>query len=377
MLFRSQFTKNKHIFFIVFISLLCFIKFGNASEDLNNRDEIGTNIESDITLNTPSLKEFNHLQSTVNSIKQDINNIKFDKKNSNYNRYDESIDRKDLITQPGVKVVHIHRDKAERESIESGSKVKKGCSNIAHISRGLARDSKDISEYVVSGSFARCVLLTGVVAETNADLDNSQQPILLRLVDAGIFSKGYKTKQIKEAVIIGECYGNISSERAICRLLTLSMIKTDGSVIERPVDGWIVGEDGRPGVKGVIVDKSSNVARMAILNGILSGIAGFFQNQAVAKDIIALNDLDSIKAGASSGVGNALQKLADYAIKRSEQMSPVIVIGAGRTVDIVFKKGFPLKDVTSIYDNDKSSVPQISLHNKQDLSGDESKEVYD
>jgi len=58
--------------------------------------------------------------------------------------------------------------------------------------------------------------------------------------------------------------------------------------------------------------------------------------------------MDALKSGSASGVGNALQKLADYAIKRAEQMSPVIVVASGRVVDVVFKSGFELKDLTAI-----------------------------
>ncbi|XVN42250.1 MAG: hypothetical protein RCG15_06935 [Candidatus Rickettsia vulgarisii] len=43
---------------------------------------------------------------------------------------------------------------------------------------------------------------------------------MLRLVDTANFSKGYKTRQIKEAILIGSCSGDISSERAKCRLET-------------------------------------------------------------------------------------------------------------------------------------------------------------
>jgi conjugal transfer pilus assembly protein TraB len=178
------------------------------------------------------------------------------------------------------------------------------------------------------------------------------QPILLRLVDHGIFSKGYHTKQIKEAILIGSCYGNISSERALCRLQSLSLMNNSGDIVEKPVEGWLIGEDGRPGIKGDVIDKASDVTRMAVLNGILGGMANFFQSQAttsiypvspISGQANALAGKDALKAGAASGVGNALNKLADYAIKRAESMSPVIVVGSGRIIDVVFRKGFDLK----------------------------------
>lgn len=114
---------------------------------------------------------------------------------------------------------------------------------------------------------------------------------------------------------------------AKCRLETVSLLNSNGEIIEKPVEGWLIGEDGRPGIKGIVVDRSSDVARMAVLNGVLGGIAQFFQNQAsngifpvspITGQQNALKAADSLKAGVYSGTGNALEKLADFAIKRAE-----------------------------------------------------------
>lgn len=232
-----------------------------------------------------------------------------------------------------------------------------------YIKRAGTELKKDIKDYITTGSFARAVLLTGAVVGTGTNNAASPEPVMLRLVDTAIFSKGYKTEQIKEAILIGSCSGDISSERAKCRLETLSLLNRNGEIIEKPVEGWLIGEDGRPGIKGVVVDRSSEVARMAALNGVLGGIAQFFQNQATNKVFPispitgqqnALGAKDALKAGAYAGTGNALEKLADFAIKRAEQMSPVIVVSSGRVIDVVFRKGFNLR-----YDQKSQQVDRI------------------
>jgi conjugal transfer pilus assembly protein TraB len=224
---------------------------------------------------------------------------------------------------------------------------------LIHLHQDSSDNSKKTQDYVAAGAFARAVLLTGVVADTGVSTSAEPQPILLRLVDHGIFSKGFKIDQLKDAVLIGSCYGQISSERANCRLESVSLTSKDGQIIERKVEGWLIGEDGRPGIKGLVVDKASKVARAAMLNGILGGISSFFQNQAssgiypispITGQTNALTGGKALQAGASQGSSNALNKLADYAIKRAESMNPVIVIGAGRVIDVVFKKGFHIKD---------------------------------
>lgn len=233
--------------------------------------------------------------------------------------------------------------------------------NIGHISlEEDEEDEKNVEEYVTSGSFARAVLMTGVVVGTGTNSASSPEPIMLRLVDKGIFSKEYNTKQLKEAILIGSCSGDISSERARCRLETLSLVNRDGKIIERSVEGWLIGEDGRPGVRGVIVDRSSDVARMAVVNGVLGGMAQFFQNQAtnsvfpispITGQQYALKGSKALQGGAYAGAGNALEKLADFAIKRAEGMSPVIMISSGRVVDVVFRKGFSLKKDVAVVKN--------------------------
>ncbi|WP_103896872.1 TraB/VirB10 family protein [Rickettsia fournieri] len=221
---------------------------------------------------------------------------------------------------------------------------------LGYVKRADVELKKD---FITTGSFARGVLLTGVVVGTGTNNAASPEPIMIRLVDTAIFSKGYKTEQIKEAILIGSCSGDISSERAKCRLETVSLINNQGDIIEKKVEGWLIGEDGRPGIKGIVVDRSSDVARMAVLNGVLGGIAQFFQNQAsngifpvspITGQQNALKAQDSLKAGVYAGTGNALEKLADFAIKRAESMSPVIVVASGRVIDVVFRKGFNLRE---------------------------------
>ena len=43
--------------------------------------------------------------------------------------------------------------------------------------------------------------------------------------------------------------------------------------------------------------------------------------------------------GNNVGVSGAFDKLADYYIKRAEQLQPVVIVNAGRIVNIVFSKG--------------------------------------
>jgi conjugal transfer pilus assembly protein TraB len=300
------------------------------SEEISSKvSKLDNKLDQTIEQTTSKQKEqLDLLKDEIGRLKDQLRNVKKESDNQLHLEPKEQVLLQPADTpKPAPKLVHLHQDFPDINKY-------------------------DTENYVTSGSFARAVLLTGVVAETGTEAAGSPQPILLRLVDHGIFSKGYHTKQIKEAILIGSCYGNISSERALCRLQSLSLMNNSGDIVEKPVEGWLIGEDGRPGIKGDVIDKASDVTRMAVLNGILGGMANFFQSQAttsiypvspISGQANALAGKDALKAGAASGVGNALNKLADYAIKRAESMSPVIVVGSGRIIDVVFRKGFDLK----------------------------------
>ncbi len=223
---------------------------------------------------------------------------------------------------------------------------------ILHLSSNGGAALHHAKSFVVAGSYAKAVLTSGVVVSTATSTQGNPQPILMRLADGGTMPRGWKS-HLKDAVIIGSCYGDLSSERALCRMHKLSLVEKDGRTVEREVEGWIVGEDGAPGLRGKVVDKAGAVAREAFLTGILSGMSNFLKFEAQSSvypvtpfgQTHALKPQDALKGGMGQGASSALDKLAEFSIKRAESMQPVIVVNPGRVVDVVFKTGFDLKDL--------------------------------
>ncbi|WP_371222369.1 TraB/VirB10 family protein [Orientia tsutsugamushi] len=253
-----------------------------------------------------------------------------------------------------------------------------------NLRRAGSEPKKNVENYVTSGSSARAVLLTGVVVGTGTNSSSSPEPIVLQLLDTAILYDKYKTDQIKKAILIGSCNGEMSSERAKCRIETLSVVNNQGDIIEKKVEGWLIGEDGRSGIKGIVVDKSSNIASMAALNGVFSSIAKFLQSKAIKPDMLPTLNLvtggqqqefqigDALQSGAYSGASNAFDKLADFAIKRADSMSPVVLIASGRVIDVVFKEGFDLcehkKKPHNLTYSQSTNNEKVNLHNKFDQS---------
>ncbi len=259
-------------------------------------------------------------------------------------------------SNPQEQILPFHQSSSQRENISEQGEVapppKK--SKIKHLSLSELEGAPlyNVSTYIPAGTHAKAILTSGVVASTATSASANPQPIVLRLADQGNLPRGFKG-EMRDAVLIGACYGDLSSERAFCRLQTISWVESSGETVERQIEGWILGEDGRPGIKGTVIDRAGEVARESLFAGILSGISNFLKFDATSSvypvtpfgQTNALSTQNALKGAAGTGVGNALDKLADFSIKRAEQMQPVILVSSGRLVDVVFKKGLDLRRV--------------------------------
>ncbi|WP_371223617.1 TraB/VirB10 family protein [Orientia tsutsugamushi] len=320
------------------------------------KDRFESVIESRYLEITAQINNFNQkLEILENQPKQSLYNNDSDEFSSDLNHH--------ILNSP-------HDNKTEQAPVQS----------FVNLRRAESEQKKNVENYVTSGSSARAVLLTGVVVGTGTNSSSSPEPIVLQLLDTAILYDKYKTDQIKKAILIGSCNGEMSSERAKCRIETLSVVNNQGDIIEKKVEGWLIGEDGRSGIKGIVVDKSSNIAGMAALNGVFSSIAKFLQSKAIKPDMLPTLNLvaggqqqefqigDALQSGAYAGASNAFDKLADFAIKRADSMSPVVLIASGRVIDVVFKKGFDLcehkkKPHNSTY-TPSTSNEKVNSHNQ-------------
>jgi conjugal transfer pilus assembly protein TraB len=232
---------------------------------------------------------------------------------------------------------------------------------------------KSVDNTIPAGAFVRAVLLGGVDASASIQASSDPRPALLRLTDAGTLPRRFRS-DLKGCHALAACYGDISSERVFMRLekLTCTERKT-GEIVEVKVQGYIAGEDGRTGVRGSVVDRAGESMRNVLMGGFLGGIGEFLsqpQNAAVTFSPMAglaqsnpMGMGDMLKAGAGKGINNALEKYADFYIKRAEQLQPVIQVAAGRQVDIVFTEGVSIGE--SVYrqaighSNDQGRYQQI------------------
>ncbi|MGA1847260.1 TrbI/VirB10 family protein [Deferribacter abyssi] len=200
------------------------------------------------------------------------------------------------------------------------------------------------SIYIPSGSFFEGILLTGLDAPTMQAGTNNPQPTLINVNKDAILPNNYST-DIVDCFLLGSGYGDLSSERAYIRLVKLSCIDKNKQVIDTDITGWVIGEDGKVGVRGRLVSKQGSLLAKALLAGFAEGVSKAFTNSASNISVTPEGSVSTIdpnktfQAAAYTGIGEAMKRLEDFYMKMAESMFPVIEVGAGRTVTVVIKDG--------------------------------------
>ena len=109
---------------------------------------------------------------------------------------------------------------------------------------------------------------------------------------------------------------------------------------------------GKNGIKGEVVMREGKILGWAAGAGFIEGIGQGMQS--VATPVAGLGATasvgagDVLKSGVGGGVGEGAKTISGYLIKRAEQYHPIIPIGAGNEVTIVFQDGFQLKTIEEV-----------------------------
>lgn len=193
-------------------------------------------------------------------------------------------------------------------------------------------------------SFTRGTLLGGLDAPTGGQSQANPHPVLIRLSDNSVLPNRFRG-EYRDCFVIAAGYGDISSERAYLRTENLSCVRADGATLEVKIQGSVYGEDGKVGMRGRLVTKQGQMLANALLAGVVSGIGQGLATSSTEYSTSALGTVasatgaEAYRAGLGSGVGKALDRLAQYYIKLAENTFPVIEVDAGREIDVVITKG--------------------------------------
>ena len=103
------------------------------------------------------------------------------------------------------------------------------------------------------------------------------------------------------------------------------------------------------------------------ISGAMSGIAAAAQYSQSVQSISALGAATTVPSGniapyaAYGGASKAAEVLSSYYVKRAEQYHPVIQVGSGNLVTIVFKDGFYLEPDDAVIERGKHRQARVPL----------------
>lgn len=193
-------------------------------------------------------------------------------------------------------------------------------------------------------SFTRGTLLGGLDAPTGGQAQSNPHPVLIRLADNSVLPNRFRG-EYRECFVVAAGYGDISAERAYLRTENLSCVRTDGRTLEVKIQGSVYGEDGKVGVRGRLVTKQGQLLANALMTGVVSGLGRGIAAASTEYATTPLGTVSSVsgsnvyRAGIGTGIGQALDRLAQYYIQLAEKTFPVIEVDAGREIDVVITKG--------------------------------------
>ena len=206
--------------------------------------------------------------------------------------------------------------------------------------------------FIPAGSILTGVLLNGLDAPTGQGARQQPTPALARIKHDALLPNRFRA-DVKECFVIVGGFGDLGSERAYLRAETLTCVRTDGGVIEVPLDAYVVGEDGKVGIRGRLVSKQGAMLAKALQAGFLTAFSKVFTkvpaipfSNAATDGQVQFQSMftpQAAQAGFAGGVGGAMDKLAEYYMKMAENTFPVLEVDAGRGIELIINKGTSLK----------------------------------
>lgn len=168
------------------------------------------------------------------------------------------------------------------------------------------------------GTVAKAVLLS---SSTSTQVPNDFKTVLLRIIDTSMLPRKFHSDS-KECYAVGIGYEDTLSERLYIRLEKLyCMERQTGEFVEIPMQGYVKGEDGQVGVRGVVVDKArENMGNDAMIGEFFDSMGQF------------ITQLTPFHVGGT----RALERYKNFCSKRAEQLQPILQVASGREVNIFF-----------------------------------------
>lgn len=249
--------------------------------------------------------------------------------------------------------------------------IKKVKTDKENIEKQKKLDAKKPEKtYDVAMGFTKAYMITGAYAPVMGGKNINTIPVLLE-AEGDIIIANDETESIDKCFLIGSAIGNVSSETIDIRISKLECILNNGTgKIRGAIKGWVIGENGKPGVSAQLISKSGAYISRTILAGVMQGFSQALVNttqksQSTGSNINLLTN--GTLQGAAQGTQDAFSMLADYYMKKAEETLPILEAQGGRNVSIMLNGGEQLS-LTKFNKIDTVSLDEyISENPEEDL----------
>lgn len=204
-------------------------------------------------------------------------------------------------------------------------------------------------KYYLPTSFMEATLLSGLDAPAVSKGEGHPVPCLFRIKAPAVLPNEVKAN-LKGCFVIGEGLGNLASERADIRLVSISCIDKKGrAVIDQKIKGFVVDGDGKIGLRGRVVSKMGSTIARAMLAGFISGIgnimgySSYNYNISTQGALLLPKPSDALSAGLGSGIQQASREIQQFYMELARQTIPVVEILPTRNVTLIVSEGLWLE----------------------------------
>ena len=253
----------------------------------------------------------------------------------------------------------VATDKGESTLIIGGSSDAIGKRPVAKPLAGgvqvfaVSQGSADALTVLPAGSWVRAKLLTGVQANSKYSYS-----VLLQL-DYAYTGPNRSKIPLQGCLIVGGATSDLSIERVIIAPHTLSCVRDDGESVQRPVKGFVAGQDSSNGLPGVFDSKQSKVFLAAALAGIVKGASEAYEiantrtnvltsstgSQTVTKDFTG----EFGELAVARGLGGPAEMVTQWYLEQAKSLLPTIHVGSGQDVWIVMTDRVDVPDLRGGY----------------------------
>ncbi|EPM3139802.1 TraB/VirB10 family protein [Campylobacter upsaliensis] len=325
-----------------------------VSEAVKNQNKINeNNTINETPLNNTNLENRNTNQNNIERLYQDFPKLSIEENNETFDILNSKL--------PTGKVPELEQIEQTRYTPLMDSL---NFTNIAKPEVKEEKEKKTKRHIIPTGSIVKAVLLSGMDAPTMTQAKTEPLPVLMKVTELSILPNSY-AYDIQDCFLMGEGYGDLTSERAYIRVNNISCVTNKGQKIDMVMKGAATGEDGKLGLRGEVVTKQGALLARTLIAGFLQGVGESFanKNQIVTQNGFGgttttngtMNAGESLQAGAFEGLSKSAEKLADFYLKMADQVTPVIEISAGREVNIITTATLELKTLEEQDKDEKKS----------------------